>query len=191
MDTADLITLDQLRDSYGFTITEGSKSEAMYERLITAASLACLHFVGRDIHLREITEYQDGNGHDRIVLDDKPVASIESLFVDASHVYASPLDPASYRVDGETGIVTLYGVQTPNVKDCIRVTYTAGYETIPADIGAAVADTIQMMARRITGVAGGVTGRTMADGGTEQLETVAPTDYAKFLLRAYRRNLVR
>lgn len=191
MDTADLITLDQLRDGYGFTIAPGSKIEAMYERLITAASLACLHFVGRDIHLREITEYQDGNGHDRLVLDDKPVASIESLFVDASRIFTSPLDPASYRVEGETGIVTLYGVKTPNVKDCIRVIYTAGYATIPADIGAAVADTIQMMARRITGVAGGVTARTMADGGAEQLETVAPTDYAKFLLRAYRRNLVR
>ncbi|MDT4761824.1 hypothetical protein [Sphaerochaeta sp. PS] len=191
MDTADLITLDRLRDGYGFTIAPGSRTEAMYERLIPAASLACLHFVGRDLHLRQVTEYQDGNGHDRLMLDEKPVASIVSLSVDALHAFASSLDPSLYRVDGETGIVTLYGMQTPYVKDCIRVVYMAGYEAIPADIEAAVADTIQMMARRVTGVAGGVTSRTMADGGTEQLETVAPTDYAKFLLRAYRRNLVR
>jgi hypothetical protein len=191
MDTADLITLDQLRDSYGFTIATGSKTEAMYARLITAASLACLNFVGRDIHLREITEYQDGNGHDRFILDEKPVASITELCIDPARGFSQPLDPSMYRVDSPTGIVTLYGVIAPDVKDCIKVAYMAGYETIPADIGAAVADTIQMMARRITGVSGGVTARTMADGGTEQMETVAPTDYAKFLLRAYRRNVIR
>ena len=191
MDTADLITLDQLREDYGFTIAAGSKTEAMYARLITAASLACLHFVGRDIHLREVTEYQDGNGHDRLILDEKPVASITELCIDPARGFSQPLAPSLYRVESTTGIVTLYGVVTPDVKDCVKVVYTAGYDTIPADVQAAVADTIQMMARRITGVSGGVTARTMADGGTEQLETTAPTDYAKFLLRSYRRNLVR
>ncbi|WP_321300991.1 hypothetical protein [uncultured Sphaerochaeta sp.] len=188
---ADLITLDELRTVYGFSIAPGGKTEAMYGALVRSASQACMNFIGRDIHLRELVEFQDGNGHDRFLLDCTPVSSIASLSVDPLHRFDSPLVESQYRVDPETGIITLYGITVPAVKDCIRISYTAGYDPIPDDIKAAVADTIQMMARRLTGVAGGVTSRTMADGGTEQLETVAPTDYAKFLLRAYRRNMVR
>ena len=188
---ADLITLDELRSIYGFTIATGGKTSAMYEALIGAASSACMNFVGRDLALRDVVEFQDGNGHDRFLLDETPIVSVKSLSVDPLHRFYSPLSENQYRVDPQTGIVTLYGIIVPAVKDCIRISYTAGYDPIPDDIKAAVADTIQMMARRLTGVAGGVTSRTMADGGTEQLETVAPTDYAKFLLRAYRRNVVR
>ena len=188
---ADLITLEELRSIYGFTIAVGGKNEAMYGALIGAASSACMNFVGRDLALRDVVEFQDGNGHDRFLLDDTPVVSIQSLSVDPLHRFESVLASERYRHDPATGIVTLYGITVPAVKDCIRISYTAGYDPIPDDVKAAVADTVQMMARRITGVSGGVTSRTMADGGTEQLETVAPTDYAKFLLRAYRRNLVR
>lgn len=188
---ADLITLGELRGIYGFTIAVGGKTEAMYEALVRSASQACMNFVGRDLALRDVVEFQDGNGHDRFILDCTPVASVESISVDPQHRFESPLQESQYRVDPETGIVTLYGISVPALKDCIRISYSAGYDPIPDDVKAAVADTIQMMARRITGVAGGVTSRTMADGGTEQLETVAPTDYAKFLLRAYRRNVVR
>jgi len=188
---ADLITLEELRTVYGFNITIGGKTEAMYEALIRSASTACMNFVGRDIGLRTITEYQDGNGHDRFILDNTPVVVVESISVDPTHLFYTELTPEQFRVDADTGIVTLYGLAVPSVKDCVRILYTAGYDPIPDDIKAAVADTIQMMARRLTGVSGGVTSRTMADGGTEQLETVAPTDYAKFLLRAYRRNMVR
>ncbi len=188
---ADLITLEELRSIYGFTIAVGGKTEAMYEALIGAASSACMNFVGRDLALRDVVEFQDGNGHDRFILDCTPVVSVESLSVDPLHRFGTSLSPDRYRFDADTGIVTLYGITVPAVKDCIRIAYSAGYDPIPDDIKAAVADTIQMMARRLTGVAGGVTSRTMADGGTEQLETVAPTDYAKFLLRAYRRNVVR
>jgi len=188
---ADLITLDELRSIYGFTIAVGGKTEAMYEALIGAASSACMNFVGRDLALRDVVEFQDGNGHDRFILDNTPVLSVTSISVDPMHRFDTPLSENQYRVDPQTGIVTLYGLRVPAVKDCIRISYKAGYDAIPDDVKAAVADTIQMMARRITGVSGGVTSRTMADGGTEQLETVAPTDYAKFLLRAYRRNVVR
>ncbi|MBI9095579.1 MAG: hypothetical protein JEY71_11915 [Sphaerochaeta sp.] len=188
---ADLITLDELRTIYGFTITSGGKTEAMYGALVRSASQACMNFVGRDLSLRESVEFQDGNGHDRFLLDNTPVVSIQSLSVDPLHRFESVLASDEYRFDSATGIVTLYGISVPAVKDCIRISYTAGYDPIPDDVKAAVADTVQMMARRITGVSGGVTARTMADGGTEQLETVAPTDYAKFLLRAYRRNVIR
>lgn len=188
---ADLITLGELRTIYGFTIASGGKTEAMYEALVRSASQACMNFVGRNLELRDVVEFQDGNGHDRFLLDNTPVVSVESISVDPLHRFGSPLLENQYRVDPQTGIVTLYGITVPAVKDCIRIAYSAGYDPIPDDIKAAVADTIQMMARRLTGVAGGVTSRTMADGGTEQLETMAPTDYAKFLLRAYRRNMVR
>jgi len=188
---ADLITLDELRTIYGFTIAPGSKTEAMYGALVRSASQACMNFVGRDLSLRDSVEFQDGNGHDRFLLDNTPVISIGLLSVDPLHRFGTCLPADRYRFDPATGIVTLYGISVPAVKDCIRISYTAGYDPIPDDVKAAVADTIQMMARRITGVAGGVTARTMADGGTEQLETVAPTDYAKFLLRAYRRNVIR
>lgn len=186
---ADLITLAELKNDFNFSISSGGKVETMYEMLIRSASLACSNFVGRDLTLQTFEEYQDGNGHDRFILDNSPVDSIISISVDPVRRFSSTV--TNYRVDPATGIVTLYDLTIPAVKDCIKVVYKAGYDPIPNDVKAAVADTIQMMARRLTGVAGGVTSRTMPDGGTENLELTAPTDYAKFLLRAYRRNYIR
>jgi len=191
MSQIDLVTLARLRSAYGIDIPEGSSVESTYGVLISAASRACLNYLGRDIHLRTLTQYIDGNGHDRFVLDETPVVSITSLSVDTERSFATALESTKYRVDSETGIVTLYGVTLPDVLDCVKVVYEAGYDTIPEDIEAACVDTIQMMKRRLTGATAGVTSRTMADGGTETLETVAPTDFAKLLLGQYRRGMAR
>jgi len=191
MATTDLITLDKLRNAYGLDIPVGSEAESTYAVLISAASHACQRYLGRDVHRRTVTQYIDGNGHDRFILDEAPVVSITSLSVDVERSFTTVIAPTSYRVDSETGIVTLYGILLPDVVDCVKVVYEAGYETIPVDIEAACVDTVQMMKRRLTGTSSGVTSRTMPDGGTEVLETTAPTDFAKLLLGQYRRGMAR
>ncbi|MEA5032310.1 MAG: hypothetical protein VB025_09200 [Sphaerochaeta sp.] len=192
MSQTDLVSLDRLKAAYGLDIPAGSETESVYTVLISAASRACLRYLGRDIHLREVTQFIDGNGHDRFVLDEAPVVSITSLSIDRERVFATALDPVAYRVDGPTGIVTLYqGVVLPDVLDCVKVVYQAGYVTIPEDIEAACVDTIQMMKRRLAGSSAGVSSRSMPDGGTETLETTAPTDFAKLLLGQYRRGMAR
>jgi hypothetical protein len=191
MSQTDLVTLERLRSAYGLDIPAGSKIEAAYAVLISAASRACLGFLGRDIHLRTVTQYIDGNGHDRLVLDEAPVVSIVSLSVDRSRVFNTALEPGSYRVDPSTGIVTLYGIVLPDMADCVRVVYEAGYANVPEDIEAACVDTMQMMKRRLAGTSSGVSSRTMPEGGTETLETTAPTDFARLLLSQYRRGMVR
>ena len=192
MATTDLITLEKLKSSYGLDIPVGSDAESTYAVLISAASRACLKYLGRDIHLRSVTQYIDGNGHSRFILDETPVVSITSLSVDEGREYTTELESTEYRVDAETGVVTLYGDPLPDdTADAVKVVYQAGYEEIPTDIEAACVDTIQMMKRRLTGTSAGVTSRTMPDGGTESLETTAPTDFAKLLLGQYRRGSVR
>jgi len=187
----DLVTLERLRSAYGLDIPVGSKTESIYAVLISAASRACLRFLGRDIHLRMITQYLDGNGHDRFVLDEAPVVSIQTLSIDRFRIFNTVLDPGAFRVDWATGIVTLYGVVLPDCVDCVKVVYEAGYSIIPEDIEAACVDTIQMMKRRLAGSSAGVTSRTMPEGGSETLEVTAPTDFARLLLMQYRRGMAR
>jgi len=147
MSQTDLVTLERLRSAYGLDIPSGSRIEATYALLISAASRACLGYLGRDIHLRTVTQYLDGNGHDRLVLDEAPVVSIISLSVDRTRVFDTALEPGTYRVDGSTGIVTLYGTDLPDLPDCVRAVYEAGYASVPEDIEAACVDTLQMMKR--------------------------------------------
>jgi len=47
------------------------------------------------------------------------------------------------------------------------------------------------MKRRLAGTSSGVSSRTMPEGGTETLETTAPTDFARLLLGQYRKGMVR
>jgi hypothetical protein len=185
----ELVTLDELQQVYGIRL-ESEAMRARYASLVKAASNACQMWLGRDIGIRELVEYHDGTGRSRFVLDEAPVVEISKLAMSYTRDFSAPLSSGQYRVDPATGIVTLYGMVTPVAMDVIMVVYRTGYDPIPDDIKAACVDTLQLMARRVSAVSGGVTSRTV-DGGTEQFETTGPTDYAKLLLRPYQRGAVR
>lgn len=83
---------------------------------------------------RTITETRSGTGKGEFALDNNPVASITSFTIDGSAV-----DPTTYVLDTDTGIVTfISGSLSCGRMNCL-ITYVAGYDVqdgaaLPADI---------------------------------------------------------
>lgn len=92
----------------------------------------------RQLASRLVTnEYQDGRGQNIILLRQFPVTAISELRIDGKSEFtdASTLIPATdYALTDDAQSVVFKRGYFPKGYRNIRVTYTAGYTTIPADL---------------------------------------------------------
>lgn len=82
------------------------------------------------------THYLDAPGTDRIFPAQYPVTAISSIYQDSSRGWdaTSLIDSADYFIDSdERGIILKSGTFIESPK-AIKITYTAGYTTIPSDL---------------------------------------------------------
>jgi len=82
------------------------------------------------------TEYYDGNGQSILFLKNVPIASIETLADDDSYVWGSDttVGLTDIRIiQSGKGIYLIDDIFTPAIEN-VKVTYTAGYTTIPEDL---------------------------------------------------------
>lgn len=109
------------------------------DQLIDAVSESIELYCGRPFARASRTEQYDGGG-DALVLRCRPVASIESVRDDPALDFpaASELDASAYVLYPDEGVLQLLGGRhfLPGARN-VRVSYTAGYETIPPAIAQA------------------------------------------------------
>lgn len=131
MAAGDLVTLQQVKD--WLSITDSSK-DAMLTTLISAASKAIQNYIGRDLtYSTLIDEWRDGGHRDRMMLLRAPVDTVTSVEVDGIVI------PAATSVTGvgwrsRDDSVILVGHTFSRGKGNVRIVYSGGYQTIPADL---------------------------------------------------------
>lgn len=140
-----LTTVADVKETLGLDAGDTSKDN-LIKRKINQATLAIETFCNlpRDHHFKETTytnEVYTGNGSNQLVLLMRPVSSITSFQYhdspesDASY---SNVESEDYYTDLESGLLNL-NYTSGSHWGSYRVTYTAGYSTIPFDLSEAAA----------------------------------------------------
>lgn len=137
----DLTTLDRVKLYLGLK-DENTNSDLLLSRLVTAVSGAVLNYVGRaTFGVQEFADVYDGSGKDFMLLRQWPVLSVSAVDCFGTTIRPSPdttrWPPASGFVvesmesaGGGQQRLNLYGYCFPNGRSSVRVTYTAGYQTL-------------------------------------------------------------
>ncbi len=100
-------------------------------------------YTGRDLLVASYTEYYDGDGGSVLRLDQSPIISISSISIDAARIFAAAsLIPATDIIgDAKSSLLGFVELLTYSfsrgVKN-VKVVYSAGYSTVPADLSGAV-----------------------------------------------------
>jgi hypothetical protein len=178
---ADLVSLAEVKAVLQITDTA---NDAALNFAISAASNAALRFMGWDPRLRTVTEYFDGNNRNFLALNQTPIRNISSLVVDAT---CQPLDPSQFYWDDYSVYLTCGAFWRASKN--VQVTYTGGYDPLPAEIGLAV---IQITTAMWTGIQAdqNATGESYAGVMSQQFWGSGPGSIppqAKSLLMPYQR----
>lgn len=138
-----LVDVASVKESLGIPSANTSKDN-LIKRKINQATLNIETFcnLARDHHFKEATytdELYKGNGSDQLVLKMRPVSSLTSFKrADSTESDSSYDDVESdlYRLNEEAGIIELVFSQGGYWWE-YKVTYVAGFSTIPADLAEA------------------------------------------------------
>lgn len=167
------VTLAELKTYLGIS----DSSQDVKLQLILDSLCTWLHeeFKSYGILLEEtvLTEFHDGDHLDHLIANFRPIVSVASIHVSQQQIFdATTLVPATdYRIYNSTGIIRLintaasflffpgltqqaglsvFGKGVQN----IRLVYTAGFSTFPADVKMAVMTVVGKF-RSVSGVGGG------------------------------------
>jgi hypothetical protein len=142
---ADLATLAQFK-TYKDIDSDNTKEDDSITQMLAAASSYIKQYCGRDFNNdEEIIEYFDASDATKVFLSEYPIIDITSVEFssDGGQNYTLGTLGTDYFV-GEDYITSgtfnpLYD-STSFIHDAIKVTYTAGFEDLPADITQACMD---------------------------------------------------
>lgn len=140
-----LTSVSDVKETLGISSGEDSKDNLITRKINQATDMMerwCGYNV--DQHFAETTytnEEYDGNGSNRLILRNRPVTSITSFqYRDTTQNTDDWTDVESelYFRDEKPGIISLLFTQTDHFQR-YRVSYVAGYSTIPHDLAEACA----------------------------------------------------
>lgn len=133
-----LITLQEAKDHLGIT---GSSYDDRLEDLINGASDFSDRYTNNNIVEDTYTDVlYDGNNSDFLLIPVTPLTAVASLYIDGSRIFdaSSLVDTDDYDIRDQVGIVLFDGRKFTHGKHTVKVTYTAGYSTVPETIKLAV-----------------------------------------------------
>lgn len=138
-----LTDVASVKESLGIASGDSSKNNLII-RKINQATLMIEGFCNLPYnhHFKETTytnEEYDGSGSNQVVLKMRPVTSISSFQYRNTTVNQDDWDDTDsehYFNDLSSGVINLLSTQSRNF-NAYRVTYTAGFATIPADLAEA------------------------------------------------------
>lgn len=143
-----------------------------------------------------IMEVYDASQQDQITLHQIPVQSVDAVYfcTEPDGTGGKQIDTDCYGVDLDTGVIKLQHHYTPRGRLLVRVDYTHGYSSVPADVKHAILLGIEADFRRKTSKSIGRTSRAKKDE-REGLDSGAGSWDAKsglphevvFKLNTYRR----
>jgi hypothetical protein len=153
MAAGDLTTLDNLKEWLGLT---GAQDDALLARMITAYSQYIKTFLAREVLSANYVEVRDGKPTGIMSFANYPVTAVASVTINGQSIPASP-DNATmqfgYGFDAEQIWLVGYGFSpwccygVGRSRRNVRLAYTAGFATVPADIEQALIETIGLRYR--------------------------------------------
>lgn len=147
LDSNALTTLTEVKDYLG--LSASTDHDTKLEMLINAASRMVASFCGREFVSQAYAgEFYDGTGTPELVLNQRPVISVTSIYEDSDREFESDdllVAEDDYVVDLMAGVVTRTTTSLlldeessdavwTNGFQTIKVTYVAGYATVPFDV---------------------------------------------------------
>lgn len=138
--------------------SEDTSLDALIDLLLLEVDEVINGYTGRgDLTSSQATEYYDGTGRERLILRRRPVTAVAGIWVDQAAYYGNAAGafpstsewtsgtdfalPRSDASEGNGGILIAIrnpdfggGGIWPEGRGNIKVTYTAGYATIPKDL---------------------------------------------------------
>ena len=133
VDTANaLCSLANVKVFAGITSTD-TTYDTRLEKCIDAASMYHNKMTDYDLLARTVTEYQDGDGTDKVILHERPVSGV-TLYSDPDRAWATAVTSTYYEVWTNEGILIMTQTSLDVGDMVLKITYTGGYSTIPADL---------------------------------------------------------
>lgn len=167
--------------------SDGGATDALISRLISAASQWVKSYINRDLVQTSYTETRPGSGHDFMLLANGPVIAVTSVawvgttittvgdpIAGTPGFYVDPTDPRRLALVGYC-----FPRRTP-----VRVVYSAGYATIPADIVQGVCEIVGEAFRRRDRI--GQNSKTLGGQETVSFSTADIPATTKTLLAQYK-----
>lgn len=151
-----LSSLSSLKTHLGIPAADTSQDDALTQWLL-GVDEATASYIGRErvpgyhpLQSVQATEFYDGNGRELLVLRRRPVTAVAGVWVHSAGYYGN--GPTAFPDESEWDVGVLWTPQRLDASEqngsmlvClagvwpegygnIKVTYTAGYATIPADL---------------------------------------------------------
>lgn len=148
-----LCTLNDVKESLGISSSDTS-SDNLIIRKINAATDMIENFTGRRFKLTMYTSVEyDATNTNQIVLKQRPITDLAAFGIRDSNQNEDDwetIDSELYFVDSAAGVLDL-NFRATGHWNRYRVTYTAGYSVIPADLAEACATLAAFMTQNPTG----------------------------------------
>ena len=156
-----LTTIENVKGYLGISV---ATDDALLDRLVTSASAYIQSWLNRTFFAQTYTDTFDGMGFNSRMVSNYPILSVTNVIVDTQSIPLAPNALASGYVIAERRIM-LRGYQfNSGVLNC-SVTYTAGYASVPPEIGQACIEIVANRYRekdRIGLTSKGLAGETIA-----------------------------
>ncbi len=135
-----LCSLADVKESLGIASSDTTKDNILV-RKINQASQQIENYCGRVFRVLDYTEEYTGSNIDQLVLNQRPLNSVTTLEYRATTLNTDnwyTINNTYYHTDDKAGILRLL-FDAVGRWDRWRVTYNAGYSTIPSDLAEACA----------------------------------------------------
>ena len=134
-DESVLCYLQTVKNMMHYTVDQ-TDDDALIESLIAQETQYIQNYCGRNFFYGTYTEYYDGNGTDKVFVNNYPIDSVTSLHDDVDRAFGSNTLIAS--IDYYTKQVYGYIQLLEDVSDVgvanVKVVYTGGFKVIPKDL---------------------------------------------------------
>ena len=143
---ANATVLCSLDDLKSYLQIAGASKDVILESIKAAVEALVKTYTGRDLLIpgADYLEYYDGDGTAILRVAQRPVVSITSIYSDPARLWpAASLIPASDYVvddlrDNNAGLITLNDYRFLSGRKATKISYKAGYATVPSDLSHAV-----------------------------------------------------
>jgi len=137
----DQYALTTLAKAKRFMDISGTDDDTLIEELIDSVSAQIEKWCRRKFLSRSFTEYHDGGGYSYVFVDNPPITAVASVYDDSDREWTSSdlVSATYYTTDGsyaDEGRIQLWQGKLyfyDGVKN-VKVTYTGGYSSVPADV---------------------------------------------------------
>lgn len=199
----DLVQLDDVKNWLGFTPSNTS-CDGILQICITSFSQYVINATGIESFKKvsQYTEVYDGNGNNRLFLDNRPINSLISVLVGSYSVplSTSTITPGIYVERSKKSIafrdsgftltapLSIYPYVFARGTGNVQVTYTAGYTSVPFDLQEITIETVAQNYKRrewIDLASKNVSAQGI--GGTTVYRSWAMTPFAESVINFYSR----